>query len=326
MNDIPTLEQFEKTILGNPPNLKDYITTTVQAVYDMPDERKGKQEAKKYIDILEEYKFQAKRGREFVEEIRHLLSRAKMNKKCIYQITTPECMKEYERAFTHKSFDKNSNLEYYEFVGDGVVNNCIVQYIFNRFPHLRTPFGVKIGTRMKINCVASKNFANFDSITDMHKFVSCDLHIKFWNKELLEKSKEDVFEAFFGCTNHLVNKYIHRGVGFAVCYQIIESLFDEIGLKMKYSELYDPITRLKELFDKHKNALGQYKKPKINETRGKYNATYFVEGKMCGSGIAKIKKDAEKIAAEKTIDILVGLGYHFNIDPTYEEYGVEIDV
>ena len=64
-------------------------------------------------------------------------------------------------------------------------------------------------------------------------------------KDLLE----DTLEAFIGCTEYLLDKAYRPGVGYAIVYDILSDIFDEIPISLRFEDLYDAKTRLKETFD-----------------------------------------------------------------------------
>ena len=64
-------------------------------------------------------------------------------------------------------------------------------------------------------------------------------------KDLLE----DTFEAFVGCTEYLLDKAYRPGVGYGIVYDILSDIFDEIPISLRFEDLLDPKTRLKETFD-----------------------------------------------------------------------------
>jgi len=60
---------------------------------------------------------------------------------------------------------------------------------------------------------------------------------------------EDSLEAFMGATEMILNKKFCNGVGYAVVYDIMKKIFDGMDISLIYEDLFDPKTRLKELFD-----------------------------------------------------------------------------
>lgn len=153
-------------------------------------------------------------------------------------------------VFTHPSADKVHNYEYYEILGDSTLNKCVVWYISQRFPQLQCPNGVKIIARLKINLISKKTFYALAEKLGFWPFITADDEIR---QTKMKKTLEDVFEAFFGALEMLLDRIVYPGAGYGVCYRIIVSLFNELDISLAYEDLYDPITRLKEIFDYFKN-------------------------------------------------------------------------
>jgi dsRNA-specific ribonuclease len=186
------------------------------------------------------------RSEKFKKFLTCLIQRSHLKTKYINKLMETESINLYSNAFTHISIDSDRNYEYYEILGDVTCNKCIVWYIKERFPQLQNSDGVKVIARLRINLVSKKNFANLAENLGFHEFISCEKEIKEQKgKSLLE----DVFEAFFGITELLIDKYLGVGSGYGICYRILKSILDEIPISLRYEDLYDPITRLKETFD-----------------------------------------------------------------------------
>jgi dsRNA-specific ribonuclease len=193
-------------------------------------------------------KIYAPRGFVFKTFIQSLLQRSGMKKRYIDEVTNDTGMALYSRAFTHLSIDADQNYEFLEILGDVTCNKIVVWYIKDRFPVLQNTAGVKVIARLRINLVSKKNFSLLAENLGFGDFISCEKEIK----EQKEKSKallEDVFEAFFGATEMLLDSVVHPGAGYGICFKILKSIFDELPISLKYEDLYDPITRLKETFD-----------------------------------------------------------------------------
>jgi hypothetical protein len=200
------------------------------------------------VEILEnqkEFSF-GERGQPFKSFIEQLLNRSLLKKKYIDFLTSDDSMKLYSDAFTHISIDTDRNYEYLEILGDVTCNKSIVWYIKERFPQLQNSEGVKVIARLRINLVSKKNFAMIAERLGFIDFISCEKEIKEQKgKSLLE----DVFEAFFGATELLIDGMLGSGSGYGICYRILKSILNELPISLKYEDLYDPITRLKETFD-----------------------------------------------------------------------------
>lgn len=248
------------------------------------------------------------RGINFENMLRNILKKGKLKKEYIDRIIK-NGMPLYSQAFTHPTADENNNYEPLEFLGDSIVNCVIVWYLSRRFPQLNCQDGVKILARLKINLVSKKVFANFGSELDFWKYVSAD---KETRDTKMKKTLEDVFEAFFGATQKLIDSEIRMGVGYSICYNIIQNLFENMQISLKYEDLYDPKTRLKEVFDFFKDKIGQVKYENERVERIQYVKVYRLytdeRGKkqkiLLGQGSAALKPDAVQKAASRAIEYL----------------------
>lgn len=186
------------------------------------------------------------RGVVFRSFIQGMLQRSGLKKRYIEEVTNEVGMALYSRAFTHMSIDAEQNYEFLEILGDVTCNKAVVWYIKDRFPVLQNTAGVKVIARLRINLVSKKNFALLAESLGFGDFISCEKEIREQKgKSLLE----DVFEAFFGATEMLLDSVVHPGAGYGICFKILKDVFDGLPISLKYEDLYDPITRLKETFD-----------------------------------------------------------------------------
>jgi dsRNA-specific ribonuclease len=254
--------------------------------------------------------------------IKGLLKLGKLQDKYIDIITDNNGMKTFIEAFTHPTVNKNYNYELLETLGDSTINKCIVWYVIKRFPQLNCPFGNKIVARLKINLVSKKSFSLLGKQLDFWKYVSCDLETR---QTKMEPTLEDVFEAFFGATETVIDNRIREGVGYTICYNIIKSLFDNIDISLKYEDLFDAKTRLKQIFDSRsfkEQGIGTllYESEKNEETKLVSTNVFRVFGNrkvIIGQGVSSLKPKSEQIAAAIAIDNLKRIGFEL---PVPEEY------
>lgn len=231
-------------------------------------------------------------------------------------------MKLYQKAFTHSSYDSVNNYEVYEQLGDITVNKFLVWYFHSRFSNqLNSPFGVKIVARLRIK-YGSKQFLS--ELADS---------LGFWEHILiLDKSNditqgkrmsilEDVFEAFIGVTEYIIDQRLHPGLGYISSYRILESIFNELPIDLSYEHLFDAKTRLKELFDTYREQLGnvhyEYKKlPNMVSVVQIYHGTN--KNFICSASSPINKSIAEQIASEKALQVLAQRGFVKEIPIEYK--------
>jgi dsRNA-specific ribonuclease len=193
------------------------------------------------------------RGDDFKQLIHTLLSRGKLKPKYIDMLTGEDSMRSYGYAFTASSADLVNNYERFEQMGDLTANKFIVWYAYKRFPQLDCTQGVKVAARLRINYGAKAVFAPLADKLGFWNFISSAedgtaKNMKYRNrhkKDLLE----DTLEAFIGCTEYLLDQAYRPGVGYGIVYDILTDIFNEIHISLKYEDLFDAKTRLKETFD-----------------------------------------------------------------------------
>ena len=196
----------------------------------------------------------------------------------------------YGFAFTHKSIDEVNNYENYEFKGDSTANNCLVWYFARRFPDLNNTENVKTLARLKINYGSKKMFYTLGEKLGMWEYITAGQErrimrtkkkvdgrmVSIENESVIDikqtKKKsllEDSFEAFIGVTQTLLDDFVKNGSGYKICYNIISNMYDELEIKLDHESLYDPKTRLKELFDKYCDTFGKWGKDNVKAVQYK---------------------------------------------------------
>lgn len=193
---------------------------------------------------IQNYNIDGVRGKDFKCFIQSLLKLSNLQDDVIETITNSENIKIYEQVFTHKTYS-DDNYEFFELLGDSTCNKIIIWYLKERFPFLNRAEDVKVLSRLKIVLVSGKNFSKIAEKYDFEKYISFDNETRIkQNKSVME----DCFEAFFGATEYMIDKF-YNNFGYIVCYSIFKKMLDEIEISLAYNDLYDSITRLKETFD-----------------------------------------------------------------------------
>lgn len=210
----------------------------------------------------------------------------------------------YQQAFTSASYDEHDNYEMYEQLGDATANKFLVWYFYRRFPQLANPKGIKIVARLKTNYSSKNAFAKIAESIGFWPHIRASPQ----QKEIDKKSLlEDVFEAFIGVTETILDNFFQVGVGYAIVQRILTAIFDTIDISLRYEDLYDAKSRLKELFDINKQLgvlLYEYKPKEATIYRLKDGKKIFM-----ATGAGNLKSDAQQVAAQKTLDLLAKQGY-----------------
>ena len=287
------------------------------------------------------------RGSDFKALISSLLRKGGLKSKYIEMLTDPEAMKIYGCAFTSELVDPVNNYQVLEQVGDLSGNKFIVNYMYERFPQLDCTEGVKVVARLRINYGAKESFCEIARKLGFWEFISATNDLR---QRKMKPLLEDVFEAFLGATERILDSRKRVGVGYAIVHDILASIFNEMDISLRYEDLYDAKTRLKELFDLHESSLGPlvYKEQKqdmitfVTAFRvhgGKYaektdkfgNITVdkkrIVGGKYIkiGEGSAALKADGEQNAAAAALDLLKKQGWSKPVPSVYTRFNNAID-
>jgi dsRNA-specific ribonuclease len=295
------------------------------------------------------------RGADFKKLIIGLLDRGKLKPKYIESLTDEKSMLAYGKAFTAASADTKNNYEQFEQLGDVTANKFIVWYAYQRFPQLDCPEGVKVVARLRINYGAKESFAPLAEKLGFWDYISAqedgvERGTKYRNrykKDLLE----DTFEAFIGCTEYLLDKKFRPGVGYGIVYDILSDIFNELNMSLKFEDLFDAKTRLKETFDAYPQ-LGEWVFIDSREDTGEEgfslaNATVYqvppnmdkhpirrITGPnkrdynefphngwiLLGKGTASKKGDAQQKAAAQGIETLKNMGYYRDPPADYRSF------
>jgi dsRNA-specific ribonuclease len=210
--------------------------------------------SKTKVDLFEGNLYEGSRGEDFKEFIISLLKKGKLKDKYIQILTTEEAMEKYGFAFTADSrVNPENNYECYEQMGDAAASHFMVSYFFRRFPQLECSAGNKVVCRLRINYGAKQSFSSIATELGFWKFITCpetgNIPKKKYRNTHMKDLLEDVFEAFLGCTEKLLDEAFRQGVGYAIIYDILSNIFDKIPISLEYEDLMDAKTRLKETFD-----------------------------------------------------------------------------
>jgi len=277
--------------------------------------------------------------------VRSIVSMSGLKQKYVDMLCSEDSMRIYRQAFTHSTVDPVNNYEWLEILGDATLNKIIVWYISRRFPILQNADGVKVIARLKINMVSKKKFAEIAHILGLEPHIRFDMSAAATNNNrnnhhLFKRSiSEDVLEAFFGATELLIDSLVEPGSGHGVCYLIMSKILDGMDISLEYTDLYDPITRLKETFDMHRMRLpGRIEYEPCRQTTSEKGDTIMStrvwhngpnQQSVCmGSGTALTPDEAKQAAATEAIEFLKTRGfvkstpsYYLKIKEAMKAYG-----
>ena len=219
-------------------------------------------------------------------------------------------MNMFAQAFTSITYDPINNYEYMEQIGDVSINKFLINYFYTRFPVLKCTLGVKVVARLKINYCSKKTFSQISEDLGFFEFINASDEEK---QNLRINLLEDVLESFFGCLEQILDEKYHIGVGYAIIYDLLTSIFDTIPISLCYDDLYDAKTRLKELYDLKKSVdnltgkqLGDLRYSVFrDDDSGIYTSNVFdTKFKCIGSGESNKKSEAEQVSAQNALIFL----------------------
>ena len=269
-----------------------------------------------YNDMNEKLTFYyGLRNQSFKNLLWNILKKGKLKEHYINCLLTPEALAEYDKAFTSSTISSHvdptsgkievnkiisNNYETYEKLGDGIFDNFIGWYAFRRFGEVNNLEQVKLLHIIRSKYGSKKEFAPISESLGFWPYISSSVYARNHEKK---KLLEDVFEAFLGVTSFILDKNFRNGVGYAICYDILASIFDNIKFSTDFSEMIDYVTKLKQVFDKVKNVRIEYQDRKIGDQIHImiYQRSQNGEYKLIGTGVSTNKKDAKQNAAENAL-------------------------
>nr|QBK86641.1 MAG: ribonuclease III [Marseillevirus LCMAC102] len=254
---------------------------------------------------------------EFKTFIISLLQKANLQSKTLKKYTDAKSLAIFRQAFTHKSHNPTFNYELLEFYGDTVVNFAVSQYIRKRFPEV---ISMKWLTKLEHNLSSKITLANLAKKAGFLPHILYDKKIVSQSETTLEhlSMMEDVFEAFFGALVTIFNKSSHRGVGYAVAYTIITSFYNTLDISLKWEDVFDAKSRLKELYDNLGWVFNQNISTRRNQGRLITTIWGYSDPKInIGNGIGSTKQESQETASLVAILFLRNQNIMENIPTPY---------
>lgn len=201
------------------------------------------------------------------------------------------------RALTHRSYinehsDALEDNERLEFLGDAVLDFLVGEWLYNRFPEMEE--GEL--TQMRSALVQTNQLAVFSKILELEKAVRLGRGEYKSGGTYRNTLLCDLFEAFIGAL------FLDSGMDQVkqFMYPILEHASHEIIDQHKNE---DPKSKLQEWAQSN-----GYPPPKYTTTNVKgpdheriFEIEVMVNGKIMGSGVARSKQSAEKIAAKNAL-------------------------
>jgi dsRNA-specific ribonuclease len=279
--------------------------------------RPGKEKRDEEKRKLTDEKFSPLRGENFKGFIKNLLTMySKIPEQKVLEYL--EHIQLFEQAFTSSTFNSDWNYEALEILGDSICNYCVVQYLTERFPDLMNSNGSGVGTlsRLKINLVSKTIFAQCAEKLGFGDHIASNL---LQRRDEMRNLLEDTFEAFQGALSILQKKCDPNGnrKGFVASvgptYRIMSYYLNTIEISLKYDDLYDAKTRLKQLVESCKLKYPTFKVSQQINDDGKivFTTVIYITGLQgeWGTGTGFFKDVSEQNACEKALANLKIAGY-----------------
>lgn len=182
-----------------------------------------------------------------------------------------------------------------EFLGDSVVNLCIVDHLRRRFPDKQEGFL----TKMKIRLVCGSQLSAFSQHLGLVPFLRLGLTEELSGSRENMKLQEDMFEAFIGAL------FLDAGKDVRVCAEVIEKVLEEV---VNFSDLVQNDTNYKDQLLRYYALHFQGQYPKYREIdAGNAAGTYLMgvlspdEGEIVATGEHRNKRKAEQIASRNAL-------------------------
>ena len=220
---------------------------------------------------------------EFKEFLALQLSRASLKKSIVEELLKD--LDSWKKCFTHKTFDEKTNYETLEFYGDKIVMSGAANFIRHNFgDSVNTPVWL---TRIYHHIVSSKVLAAVGMKQGFGKFlrINRDLiredltkknvpnYIPIEDHKVYRSIVEDTIEAFFGQLSIALEKKISRGASVEICSRILDSYYRSAKIDISYENLFDPVTRIKELYQSKLKWI----ETDLDSNGRKYKTKYLVE-------------------------------------------------
>jgi dsRNA-specific ribonuclease len=157
----------------------------------------------------------------------------------------------FKDIFKHNSYDSESNYIIYKFLGGYMLDMSVVYYIDWRFEGIVSPNWL---SKIKHFLTNKKHLGIIFKEKGGTQYVkygdSFEEHI---NEKKQYKFYQDVMKAFFGCLSLILMSPPYNllyGLSISISNDLIRKLFNTIEIDLKYEVIFDPITRLKNIYER----------------------------------------------------------------------------
>lgn len=253
-------------------------------------------------------------------------------------MTSPENIKYYVIAFTHKSVNKYNNYEIFEQLGDLCVNKFVVWHAYRKFPQITFSEGHQIAARVKITFGSKNKLGHISKKLNFNNYILVNQNQTEIKVPAMEDLLEDTFESFIGATEYIFDKHIMKSTGYCFIYKILEGIFSDReyvpDFLLDFYILTDPVSNLKELCERddyreiypkisyptlvyESNTEVYQARPNVSTTNVYIQNIDTQERILIGTGTAK-NQQYSRIAASKDALVYLEQNYKFVPRDKYE--------
>lgn len=167
----------------------------------------------------------------------------------IEKMFQPHLLWRYKAAFTHKSIDNTQNYEIFELKGDSILNYVTSVYVKNRFVDVKSHIWL---TNIKQTLISARYLSKIGEHLHLTDYIIASQEIKellVSDSNFREGIIDDLFESLLGVIGRVADLEFCLGTSNIIIYQIVERLFDNLTIQMKWIDLVHPISIIKEIYD-----------------------------------------------------------------------------
>ncbi|MFK5675676.1 MULTISPECIES: ribonuclease III [unclassified Ligilactobacillus] len=206
-----------------------------------------------------------------------------------------------DEAFTQASYvneHPKEHLKYYErieFLGDAVMQLCVSEYLFKRYPTM--PEG-KL-SRLRAAMVCEDSFSKFAKECHFDEYIRLGKGEEKANARQRPSLLCDIFESFIGAL------YLDQGKD-AVVRFISRVVFPKLDMGW-FDHLLDHKTELQERLQENGDCCIEYRLKAASgpDNDRQYTMTVWADGRQIGEGTGHSKKAAEQAAAAQALREMV---------------------
>ena len=221
--------------------------------------------------------------------------RAKFEAKLDVSFKDPELL---ELALTHRSYAYENELvdtnERLEFLGDAILNLCVTDLLYARFPsYLEGDLA-----KLRASLVSEPALADVAGDLDLGDVIKLGRGESQSGGRHKPSIKADALEAVVGAV------YLDGGI--LGVRRLVKRLFGwRIEATVGKEIPKDPKTRLQEMVTRKHGILPRYRVVGSGPDHAKrFRAEVFVNDESCGEGEGRSKKEAEQAAAARALEML----------------------